>query len=53
MTNLQQDTIDGKKDAFGLLQPEPSLKQLLANYTKSMLQSMGHLMGVEVTKVPL
>ena len=53
MTNLQQYTIDGKKDAFGVLQPETNLKQLLANCTdfeqeELLLQSMGCLMGVEV-----
>ena len=44
--NLQQYTLDGKKDGHGNLRPETSLKHLLANCIdfeeeESLLQSMG------------
>jgi len=55
--DLQQDTINGKKDSFGILQPEMSLTHLMANcrdYEEEelLLQSMGCMMGDVVDHMP-
>ena len=55
--NLQQYTLDGKKDGHGNLWPETSLKHLLANCIdfeeeESLLQSMGWAMGISVDRTP-
>ncbi len=50
-------TITGRKNALGILMPETSLKQILANCSdfeeeETMLQSMGRNMGVIVDRTP-
>jgi len=55
--DLQQYTVNGEKYSFGILQPETSLKHLMANcrdYEEEelLLQSMGQLMGVVVDCMP-
>ena len=50
-------TIVGRKNALGILMPETSLKQILANCSdfeeeETMLQSMGRNMGVLVDQTP-
>jgi len=55
--NINQYTMDGRKDAFGVHQPQTSLKHLLSSCTdfeeeESLLQSMGRRMGVLVDRTP-
>ena len=55
--NLQQYTVDGKKDAYGVLIPNTSLKLMVSNLQdfeeeESLLQSMGRLMGVTIDRTP-
>jgi hypothetical protein len=55
--NLKHYTVDGRKDAFGNLQPHTSLKYLLGNCTdfkeeESMLQSIGSALGVSIDQTP-
>ena len=50
-------TIDGKKDAYGINQPEMSLKYLLGNCKDfeeeaSLLQAVGRKMGVAINCTP-
>ncbi len=56
-TNVAQYTIDGKKDAYGVLLPNTSLKFMLTNLQdfeeeESLLQSMGRLIGVIIDCTP-
>jgi len=51
--NLKQYTMDGRKDAYGVHQPNTSLKYLLVSCKdfknkESLLQSMGRTMGMLV-----
>jgi hypothetical protein len=55
--NLNQYTMDGRKDQFGVLQPHTSLKHLLGSCRdfqeeESLLQTMGRKMGVLVDRTP-
>ncbi len=55
--NLQQYTVDGKKDAYGVLIPNTSLKLMVSNLQdfeeeESLLQSIGQLMGVTIDCTP-
>ena len=55
--NLKMYTIDGKKDAYGVSQPEMSLEYLLGNCKdfeeeESLLQVMGRKMGVAIDRMP-
>jgi hypothetical protein len=55
--NLNQYTMDGRKDQFGVLQPHTSLKHLLRSCRdfqeeESLLQTMGRKMGVLVDRTP-
>ncbi len=55
--NINQYTMDGRKDTFGVLQPTTSLKYLLSSCKdfeeeESLLQSMGRKMGVLVDRTP-
>ncbi len=55
--NLNQYTMDGRKDQFGVLQPQTSLKHLLGSCRdfqekESLLQTMGRKMGVLVDCTP-
>ena len=54
--NVPQYSMQGKKDAFGNVQKETSLKYLLSNCQdfkeeETLLQSMGRSMGVMVDSV--
>ena len=56
-SNINQYTMDGRKDTFGGLQPTTSLKYLLSSCKdfeeeESLLQSMGRKMGVLVDRTP-
>ena len=56
-SNLKQYTMDGRKDAYGVHQPNTSLKYLLGSCKdfeneESLLQSMGRTMGVLVDQTP-
>ncbi len=55
--NISQYMMDGRKDAFGVHQPQTSLKDLLSSCMdfeeeESLLQSMGQRMGVLVDRTP-
>ncbi len=57
VNNLSAYTIDGRKDAYGVVQKETSLKYLMSNCTdfeeeESLLQAMGQQMGVMVYRTP-
>ena len=57
VNNLSAYTIDGKKDEYGVIQKETSLKHLMSNCTdfeeeESLLQSMGRQMGVMIDRTP-
>jgi hypothetical protein len=55
--NIQQYTVHGRKDADGILIANTSLKYMVSNLIdfeeeESLLQSMGHLMGVIIGQTP-
>ena len=55
--NVPQYSMQGKKDAFGTVQKETSLKYLMSNCQdfeeeETLLQSMGRSMGVMVDRTP-
>jgi hypothetical protein len=55
--NLNQYTINRRKDEMGILQPETSLKFLLGNCLdfeeeKSLLQSKGRILGAKIDRTP-
>jgi hypothetical protein len=55
--NINQYTMDGRKDQFGVLLPQTSLKYLLGSCRdfqeeESLLQTMGRRMGVIVDRTP-
>lgn len=57
INNLGVYTVDGKKDAFRVIQKETSLKHLISNYTdfkeeESLLQAMFRQMGVAIDCTP-
>ena len=57
VNHLSAYTIDGRKDAYGVVQKETSLKHLMTNCTdfeeeESLLQSMGRRMGILVDRTP-
>jgi hypothetical protein len=57
VNNLSAYTVDGKKDEYGVIQKETSLKHLMSNCTdfeeeESLLQSMGRQMGVMIDRTP-
>jgi hypothetical protein len=57
VTKLQQYTVDGKKDVYGVLVPNTSLKFMVSNLLdfeeeESLLQSMGRSMGVVIDRTP-
>ena len=57
VTKLQQYTVDGKKDAYGVLVPNTSLKLMVSNLLdfkeeESLLQSIGCSMGVIIDRTP-
>ena len=56
-TNIEKYTMNGRQDACGVLMPETSLKNLMANCVdfeeeESLLQANGHEMGVLVDRTP-
>jgi hypothetical protein len=56
-SNIDQFTMDSRKDAFSVLQPTTSLKYMLSSCKdfeeeESLLQSMGRKMGVLVDRTP-
>ncbi len=58
MNNLSVYTVDGRKDAYGVVQKETSLKHLMSNCTnfeeeESLLHAMGQQMGVMVGHTPM
>ena len=56
-THLKQYTVNGKKDAYGVIDLSTSLKNIVASCTdfaeeESLLQSMGRRMGVAIDRTP-
>ncbi len=57
MRPIFSNTIDGRKDAYGVVLPNTSLKFMVSNLQdfeeeESLLQSMGRLMGVIIDRTP-
>jgi hypothetical protein len=57
VNNLSAYTVDGRKDAYGVVQKETSLKHLMSNCTdfeeeESLLQALSQQMGVMIDRTP-